>query len=409
MIDFLHCEVYLSDARRVFCLKDLGWRFGILKMFFKIKDGINVIDNKKGALIAMSGGVDSSVAACLMVKQGYHCMGTTMRLYRNSDIGLGSYHTCCTSKDIEDASQVAFELGMPYEVLDFTFDFKKQIIDKFVRTYESGGVPNPCIDCNRYMKFNHLFDFADVHDLYYVVTGHYARTTYDPNRQRYLLKKAVDLSKDQSYVLYMLTQKQLERLKFPLGGITKEETREIADKLKLSNAQKRDSQDICFVADGDYIDFMEKYTGKKYPDGPIIDESGNLLGTHHGAVRYTTGQRKGLGIAATNPLYVIGKDMESNTVFAGPESSLYDDTLCADDMNWISIEPPTEPFRVKAKTRYRQIEQWATVFPDRSDRIKLVFDEPQRAITIGQAVVLYDDDIVVGGGTIIDVFDTQDR
>lgn len=366
-----------------------------------------MVDNKKGALIAMSGGVDSSVAAYLMVTQGYQCMGTTMRLYRNSDIGLGDYHTCCSQKDIDDASEVAFQLDIPYEVLDFTFDFKEQIIDKFIRTYEAGGVPNPCIDCNRYMKFDHLFDFADKNDLYYVVTGHYARIVYDPEKQRYLLKKAVDPSKDQSYVLYMLTQKQLARLKFPLGEITKEETREIADKLKLCNAKKHDSQDICFVPDGDYVEFMEQYTGKKYPDGPIVDESGKVLGTHHGAVRYTTGQRKGLGIAAANPLYVTGKDMKSNTVFAGPESALYADTLCANDINWISVEPPVEELRVKAKTRYRQIEQWATVYPDGPERIKLVFDEPQRAITIGQAVVLYDGDVVVGGGTITDVSDTN--
>lgn len=366
-------------------------------------------NNKNGALIAMSGGVDSSVAAHLMVEQGHHCMGTTMRLYRNSDIGLGNYHTCCSQKDIDDASEVAFQLDIPYEVLDFTFDFKEQIIDKFVRTYEAGGVPNPCIDCNRYMKFDHLFGFADKHDLYYVVTGHYARITYDPVRQRYLLKKAVDPSKDQSYVLYMLTQKQLARLKFPLGDITKEETRKIADKLNLCNAKKHDSQDICFVPDGNYVVFMEQYTGKKYPDGPIVDESGNVLGTHHGAVRYTTGQRRGLGIAAAEPIYVTGKDMKSNTVFAGPESALYADTLYADDMNWISIESPKKSTRVKAKTRYRQTEQWATVFPDGLDKIKLVFDKPQRAITIGQAVVLYDNDTVVGGGTITAVSDSRDQ
>ncbi len=355
---------------------------------------------EKSALIAMSGGVDSSVAAYLMKSRGYRCMGTTMRLYRNSDIGLSEYHTCCSQKDIDDAAEVAFQLDIPYEVLDFTMDFKDRIIQKFIRTYEAGGVPNPCIDCNRYMKFDRLFDFADENNLSFVVTGHYARIEYDRERQRYLLKKAVDPGKDQSYVLYMLTQKQLSRLQFPLGEIRKEETRKIAESLKLCNAGKHDSQDICFVPDGDYAGFMEQYTGKKYPDGPIVNAGGEVLGTHHGAVRYTIGQRKGLGIAADRPLYVTGKDMENNSVYVGPESALYTDTLYADEINWISLEPPAEAIRVKARTRYRQQEHWATVFPEGADRIKLVFDEPQRAITPGQAVVMYHEDIVVGGGTI---------
>lgn len=358
---------------------------------------------EKSALIAMSGGVDSSVAAYLMKENGYHCMGITMRLYRNSDIGRSEYHTCCSQKDIDDASEVAFQLDIPYEVLDFTMDFKEQIIRKFIRTYEAGGVPNPCIDCNRYMKFNKLFDHADQNELQYVVTGHYARIAYDPEKKRYLLKKALDPGKDQSYVLYMLTQKQLSRLQFPLGEILKEKTREIARELKLINAKKHDSQDICFVPDGDYVGFMEQYTGKKYPDGPILDESETVRGIHHGAVRYTRGQRKGLGISAEQPLYVIGKDMEKNLVFVGPESSLYSDTLYADEINWISIDPPAKAIRVKARTRYRQTEQWATVYPDGPEKIKLVFDQPQRAITIGQAVVMYDGDIVVGGGTIHDL------
>ena len=192
-----------------------------------------MMGDDKSALIAMSGGVDSSVAAYLMKKDGYRCIGTTMRLYRNSDIGLNEYHTCCSQKDIDDAGEVAFYLDIPYEVLDFTLDFKERIINKFIRIYESGGVPNPCIDCNRYMKFDRLFDFADQVGLYYVVTGHYARIKYDPEKQRYLLKKAIDSGKDQSYVLYMLTQKQLSRLQFPLGEIRKENTREIAESLKL--------------------------------------------------------------------------------------------------------------------------------------------------------------------------------
>lgn len=208
--------------------------------------------DNKSALIAMSGGVDSSVAAYLMKNQGYRCMGITMRLYRNNDIGLNEYHTCCSQKDIDDAGEVAFHLDIPYEVLDFTLDFKERIINKFIRIYESGGVPNPCIDCNRYMKFDRLFDFADQVGLHYVVTGHYARIEYDP-------------------------EKQLSRLQFPLGEIRKENTREIADSLKFCNAEKHDSQDICFVPDGDYAAFMEQYTGKKYPDGPVVDRTGKTI------------------------------------------------------------------------------------------------------------------------------------
>ena len=203
-----------------------------------------------------------------------------------------------------------------------------------------------------------------------------------------------------SYVLYMLTQEQLAHLKFPLGGMKKEETRTIAEKLGLCNAQKHDSQDICFVPDGYYVKFMEQYSGKKYHDGLILDESGTVIGTHHGAVRYTTGQRKGLGIATPLPMYVVKKDMEENVIIAGLETSLYANTLYADEMNWLSISCPSEKIYVKAKTRYRQEEQWATVYPEGESKIKLVFDQPQKAITIGQAVVLYKDDDIIGGGTI---------
>ncbi len=354
----------------------------------------------KSALIAMSGGVDSSVAAYLMLEQGYDCLGTTMRLYRNEDIGLNQFHTCCSQRDIDDASEVAFQLDIPYEVLDFTPDFRERIIAKFIRVYEAGGTPNPCIDCNRYMKFDKLLDFAQQKGLNYVVTGHYARIAYDQVSGRYLLQKAADANKDQSYVLYMLTQEQLAHIKLPLGGRTKAEVRALAEQLHLINARKHDSQDICFVPDGDYAKFMEQYTGKRYPEGDFLDQSGTVVGTHRGAVRYTVGQRKGLRLALGAPVYVCGKDMAANTVSVGPESALYADTLMAEELNWISIPRLERPMRVKAKTRYRQAEQWATAYPEEQDKLRLVFDTPQRAITIGQAVVLYDGDTVVGGGTI---------
>ena len=356
---------------------------------------------RDGALIAMSGGVDSSVAAYLMLQQGYECQGTTMRLYRNADIGLNQFHTCCSQQDIDDASEVAFQLDIPYEVLDFTPDFKEQIIGKFVRVYESGGTPNPCLDCNRYMKFDKLLRAAQEKGLHYVVTGHYAQIAYDGATGRWLLKKAADSSKDQSYVLYMLTQEQLAHIQFPLGGRTKAEVRALAERLHFVNARKHDSQDICFVPDGDYTAFLERYTGKQYPAGDFLTEDGVVVGRHRGAVRYTIGQRKGLQLAMGTPVYVCGKDMAANTVSVGPESSLYADTLIAEDMNWISVPRLEKPMRVKARTRYRQTEQWATAYPQDGDAVRLVFDEPQRAMTVGQAVVLYDGDTVVGGGTIM--------
>ena len=279
------------------------------------------MQNKETALIAMSGGVDSSVAAYLMVKKGYECMGTTMRLYRNEDIGLCNFHTCCSQKDIDDAAEVAFNLDIPYEVLDFTFDFKDKIIDKFISTYEAGGTPNPCIDCNRFMKFDKLMQFAKEKQLDFVVTGHYARI--ENKNGRFLLKKARDLSKDQSYVLYSLTQEQLAHTLFPLGDYEKSETRKIAEENGFVNSKKPDSQDICFVPDGDYVKFMENYIGKHYEKGNYLDKNGNVIGTHEGAVHYTIGQRKGLKIALGEPVYVFDKNMADNTVSIGEEKLLF--------------------------------------------------------------------------------------
>ena len=357
----------------------------------------------RSALIAMSGGVDSSVAAWLMLQRGYRCEGTTMRLYRNEDIGLSQFHTCCSQRDIDDAGEVAFQLDIPYEVLDFTLDFKEQIIGKFIRTYEAGGTPNPCIDCNRFMKFDKLLQFAEKRGLEYIVTGHYARIEQDAATGRYLLKKARDAGKDQSYVLYMLTQEQLKRTQFPLGDKTKAEVRALAERLGFCNARKHDSQDICFVPGGDYVSFMEQYTGKHYPEGDFLDRDGRVVGRHRGAVRYTLGQRKGLNLAMGAPVYVCGKNMETNTVTVGSEEALYSKTLLAEEMNWISIPRLEQPMRVKAKARYRQTEQWATVYPEGDDSVRLEFDEPQRAVTVGQAAVLYDGDVVLGGGTITEV------
>ena len=325
----------------------------------------------------------------------------SMRLYQNEDLGQSGFHTCCSAKDVEDAAEVAFQLDIPFEVVNYTEEFREKVIAKFIETYEAGGTPNPCIDCNRTMKFDKMLDFAREHGLDYVVTGHYARIEQDPATGRWLLKKALYTDKDQSYVLYVLTQDQLAHTKFPLGGMDKPSIRKIAEEQGFCNARKHDSQDICFVPDGDYVGFMERYTGKYYPDGDFLDVNGNVVGRHHGAVRYTCGQRKGLGLALGAPVYVCGKDMEKNTVTVGPESELFKTTLIAGDFNWISVPELTAPMRVKAKARYRQVEQPATAYPLENGLVKVVFDEPQRAITRGQAVVLYDGDVVVGGGTIL--------
>ena len=357
--------------------------------------------NEKSALIAMSGGVDSSVAAYLMQQAGYRCMGTTMRLYQNEDVGVCRFHTCCAEKDIEDASEIAFQLDIPYEVIDFTVDFREKIIDKFVRTYEMGGTPNPCIDCNRYMKFDKLLEYAQAHGYDYVVTGHYARIEQDEATGRFLLRKGADEGKDQSYVLYAMTQEQLAHTLLPLGNKNKAWIRETAERQGFCNARKHDSQDICFVPDRDYTKFMEQYTGKHYPAGDFLDTEGNVVGRHRGAVRYTVGQRKGLGLAMGTPVYVCGKDMEKNTVSVGPESALFSQSVTVDEMNWISIPELTAPMRVRAKLRYRQVEQPTLATPLADGRIRLDFDEPQRAPAVGQAAVLYDGDVVVGGGTIV--------
>lgn len=351
------------------------------------------------ALIAMSGGVDSSVAAYIMKENGFDCVGCTMKLYSNADAGVSKEKTCCSLDDVEDAKSVAARLGIPYYVFNFSDDFKEKIICKFIRSYECGQTPNPCIDCNRYMKFDKLRERAEILGCDFVVTGHYARVYKEGGK--YVLKKALDASKDQSYVLYNLTQDILAHTLFPLGELEKSKTREIAEKCGFINAQKPDSQDICFVPDGDYARVIELNTGKTYKEGDFIDKNGKILGKHRGVIHYTIGQRKGLGISAATPLYVCKIDVRSNTVTLGDDSDLYSDTATVDDFNFISGEKPTGPFRCAAKVRYRQKEQPATAYPDGSGRVKIVFDAPQRAITPGQAAVLYDGDVVIGGGTII--------
>ena len=352
----------------------------------------------KRALIAMSGGVDSSLAAKLMQDDGYECIGCTMRLFQNEDAGLERSHNCCSLEDVEDARSVADELSMRFYVFNFTDDFRNTVIRRFVESYQNGITPNPCIDCNRYMKFGKLFDRAKILDCDCVVTGHYVRI--EERDGRYVLKKAIDATKDQSYVLYAMTQEQLAHTRFPLGNLRKTHVRALAEQNGFVNADKPDSQDICFVPDGDYAHIIELQTGCKAAAGNFVDRCGNVLGTHRGVIHYTIGQRKGLGIAAGEPLYVCKICPQSNTVVLGRNEDLFSIEVDVTDFNWISGESPKQAIRCKVKIRYRQAEQWATVAPRGEHDVHISFDDPQRAVTPGQAAVLYDGDIVLGGGTI---------
>ena len=358
----------------------------------------------KKAIIAMSGGVDSSVAALLTKESGDECIGATMKLYNNEDIGVRREKTCCSLDDVEDARSVAYQMDMPYYVFNFTADFHTEVMDRFVEAYENGCTPNPCIDCNRYLKFDKMFHRMQEIGYDYIVTGHYARVEYDENRGRYLLKKAVDDTKDQSYVLYMLTQEQLAHVKLPLGGLRKDQVRVIAEKHGFINARKHDSQDICFVPDGDYAKFIEKYTGKKTPEGDFVDKEGNYIGRHKGIIHYTIGQRRGLGIPAASRLYVCEISPKTNTVVLGDNADLFSSELEADSVNLISVDSLSEPKRVTAKIRYRHKEQPATAWQTPDGILHVKFDEPQRAITKGQAVVMYDGAEVVGGGVINKIY-----
>lgn len=347
----------------------------------------------------MSGGVDSSLAAKLTVERGFDCIGCTMKLYENEDAGIERGRTCCSLDDVEDARSVAYKLRMPFYVFNFTDAFREIVIRKFVDSYERGVTPNPCVDCNRYMKFDKLYERAQTLGCDYIVTGHYAQI--EEKDGKFLLKKALDDTKDQSYVLYSLTQEQLAHTLFPLGGMKKSEVREIADQCGFVNAQKPDSQDICFVPDGDYARVIELHTGKTPMQGNFVNKDGKVLGKHKGIIHYTIGQRKGLGIAAAEPLYVCKICPESGDVLLGSNTDLFSRDAEVADFNWISGEAPTASFRCKAKVRYRHKEQWATVTPTGDRTVHILFDEPQRAITPGQSAVLYDGDTVLGGGVIL--------
>lgn len=344
----------------------------------------------KKALIAMSGGVDSSVAALLMKKAGYDCIGAMMRLWGGTN-----------EQDEKDAAAVAERLGIPFYVFDCSDEFQNRVINKFIDTYEKGATPNPCLDCNRFMKFGALYRKARELGCDYIATGHYAVTELDKTTGRYLLKKAADSAKDQSYVLYSLSQEILRHVILPLGRHTKSEIRTIAQENGFVNSHKKESQDICFVPDGDYASFIEHERGKTYPPGEFVTTDGEIVGRHSGIIRYTIGQRKGLGVSYRVPLYVCAKDMEHNRVILTEGRDLFSKEVTAADINLISVDRIEDGMRVSARTRYNMKEQPATAYQTDENTIKVAFDEPQRAAAPGQALVLYSGKSVVGGGTII--------
>lgn len=354
------------------------------------------------ALIAMSGGVDSSVAALLMKEKGYDCTGVTMKLYDERDMGISRDQSCCSLEHIEDARKVADRIGIPYHVVNFEADFKEKVVDQFVDSYLQGLTPNPCVECNRHLKFRQLYRTAEELECDVIVTGHYARIEQEGGR--YQLKKAADSSKDQSYVLYSLTQEQLAHTVFPLGDLTKERVREIAQEYDFINSGKKDSQDICFIPDGNYKRFMMENYNISVGRGDFVDSRGTVIGVHQGYYGYTIGQRKGLGIAAEKPYYVIDIRPEQNQVVLGSHEDLFHSALEAEDVNWI-LDDDYSDVVIQAKVRYRQQAQDAYAKRLGNGKVQIRFLEPQRAITRGQAVVLYQGETVIGGGTITKILE----
>ena len=353
-------------------------------------------------MMAMSGGVDSSVAALLLSEAGYAVTGATMKLFGSDVVESDCDSSCCSADDVEDARAVCRRLGVSHYTFNFGDLFGEAVIDRFCAAYLGGTTPNPCIDCNRFLKFDALQRRRRELGLGFVATGHYARRAWDEQAGRWQLLRARDAAKDQSYVLYHLTQDALAHMLFPLGDLTKPEVRELARAHGFATAEKPESQDICFVPDGDYAAFVERRCGREaaFEPGEIVDRAGKVLGEHAGLIHYTVGQRKGIGVAAPEPLYVFAKDAKANRLVVGTAAEVQVGEVAARDVNLIAVERIEAPRAVTVKTHYRQRPVPATVEQTGDDELRVVFDEPQRAAAPGQAVVAYDGDVVVGGGTI---------
>lgn len=350
-------------------------------------------------VVGMSGGVDSSVAAYLLKEQGYDVIGVTMQIWQDEEQAMQEENGgCCGLSAVDDARRVAAALEIPYYVMNFKKEFKEHVIDYFVEEYQNGRTPNPCIACNRYVKWESLLQRSLSIGAEYIATGHYARVVQLENG-RYTLRRSATLAKDQTYALYNLTQDQLKRTLMPVGEYTKEEVRSIAEKINLRIANKPDSQDICFVPDGDYASYIEE-AGVKVPEGNFVLTDGTVLGRHKGITHYTVGQRKGLGLALGYPAFVLEIRPETNEVVIGTKEESMTMQLRARNLNFMSIEDLTEPLHVFTKIRYNHRGAWCTIEKTGEDEILCTFDEPQRAVTPGQAVVFYDGEYVLGGGTI---------
>jgi len=361
-----------------------------------------MIRNRKRIVVAMSGGVDSSLTAYLLLQEGHEVIGVTMRIWasQESEETERSPFGCCGVADVEDARRVAQRLGIPFYVINLERDFNRQVVDYFCREYLRGRTPNPCIVCNEKLKFGRLWEKAQSLAAQGIATGHYSRIEYDEKRQRYLLRKGMDPKKDQSYALFSLSQDQFSRVRFPLGNLHKDRVRETARNLGLKVSNKAESQEICFVRGRDYRPFLEGRLGKREESGLVVDGQGRVLGTHNGISAFTIGQRRGLGVSVGYPLYVVDIDRASNRVIVGSEKETFLDRCVASRVNWIAVESLTKPQRVEAKIRYNHPGAEAVVDPIGEDRVVVRFKTPQKAVTPGQAVVFYQGDLVLGGGWI---------
>ncbi len=350
----------------------------------------------------MSGGVDSSVTAALLKQDGYQVIGATMQIWPSNNLAeeAHKFGGCCGFDAVSEAKSVAHRIGIPHYVMNFQNEFAKKVITNFCREYSLGRTPNPCIRCNEHIKFDALLNRAKEMDADFIATGHYARIEHDEVNDRYLLKKGVDRGKDQSYVLYTMSQNQLKHSLMPLGVFVKEKVRQIAREMGLSVADKAESQEICFIPDSNYPRFLKEYMPEMAKPGPILDREGNTLGEHRGILFYTIGQRKGLGISVEEPMYVVAIDRGRNAIIVGSKDDVYRDELIAADINWIAKQSLKQPLELKAKIRYRHREADAVITPSSKREAHVKFKQPQMAIAPGQAIVFYDKDTVVGGGTI---------